>query len=78
MVTEKLTQEILDAFNQAVRKAPTKATDVRERGLRAVLPLVEKDLQDRITKLEGALHLAGQSRDLWRDRAISAGWVEHE
>jgi len=43
----------------------------RRAGLAAVLAIVERDHVIDVS----AFHLAAQSRDLWRQRALDAGWM---
>lgn len=80
----KLTEEMKVAFRAAQEKraaelvaegAPLGAHDILDHGLTAVLAIVEREHAIETSKLRGALKLTGDSRNLWKQRAIDAGWT---
>lgn len=63
--------EMIQAYEDAAGECPF--TDVAE-GLAAAFAYRDRTIEIENSKLRGALALAGNSRELWRRRAIEAGW----
>lgn len=76
--TDEMATAGWDALPVSAQEAGDIDLDDMREVLAAALAFVERDHLIEVSKLRGAFKLAGDSRELWKQRATDAGWPTEE